>query len=531
MSKKPSLIIMALLSMFSAQVLGKPLVSIEASGQTRVTVPKNTLAAIYYTITNNSSQPLTLNLEPLQGITQNIAGASIICKQPIQLPPHGSCLLTLVANGNNLPTVPVTGLQLYRKTKEGKVYSKPPKGQEIYAARGSNRYKLIVISGDPLTLFDVPKTIPPKTPITKVLTVQNASTNLIIKSIAVSLASMSEANPAKVIIDASDCMRVNGLFPGQTCAINFTPARLSSPIKMEEKFKVIISANGSSMYQTTAHLTLSPFIPITYDQHPQIVPFPSSSGLQLTLNNISDESQHLNFTTPEYWRDVSYTGCPDLMLPGSSCTLTFTSKKANNAGIFTIKALSAQGQYKSRINIPIAFADADNNLVYAVSSSTYYAVNIDKTFTRSPLSMGFQWCPPGIACNQITTNATDLYNGMSNSLKIRTAFAGADLNTYAAGYCATIPSGNLNLHYYLPAVCELGNSLQGADCHSNRSNIYNNLIQYGFLSNLNGPLWSSTEINAGAAWLEFYYGPIIAWQYEYLTDFYATVVCVTKGSL
>ncbi|CAM2940052.1 protein with a bacterial immunoglobulin-like domain [Legionella steigerwaltii] len=533
MCNQLSKLMVVFLVLFCAEVMAKPVVSIVASGKTSVSVPQNTLAAIYYTVTNNSSRPLTLNLEPLTGITQSVAGAPIVCGQPIVLPPQGSCLLTLVANGNNLPRSPVTGLRLSRKTKASKVYSMPTPGQDIYVIRGSNTPELVVISGDPIILYEVLNTAP----VTKVLTIQNASTNLIVNSIAVELTSWSQSNPNDVLIDASNCNRAGGLLPGQTCMINFTPAMLATPIKTTEKFDVIISANGSSKTQTTAHLTLNPPVPITYSSaqysdNPQIVPFPSGS-LQLTLTNISGEAQTLNFTLPSSWRGVSYTGCSNPLAANSSCILTLSSTQANYASLFTINATSSSG-YTSKILVPVAFVDADNNLVYSVNASTYSAVNMNHAVLISTSNVGYQWCSTSLTnCNQITTGATNSYNGMVNSSQIIAAFTaqGAALNTYAAGYCATLPNGTLNLNYYLPAICELGDSLQGAGCNPNTDNIYSNLIQYGFLSNFNGPFWSATEITTGAAWLDFFYGPVIGYQYQYVTNFYASVACVTQGHL
>ena len=539
MSNQLSKIMALFFAMFCTQVMANSVVSIVASGQTSVSVPQSTLAAIYYTVTNNSSRNLTLNLEPLQGITQSVAGGPMVCGQPIILPPTGSCLLTLIANGNNLPNSPVTGLRLYRNTKASKVYSMPPPGQDIYVTKGTNTPELVVISGEPVTLYQAPNTNPPSTPVTKVLTIQNASPHLIVHTLTVELTFMSQGNPNDVLINASDCNRAEGLLPGQTCVINFTPAMLTPPISAAEKFEVILSANQSSRAQATAHLTLNPPVPITYSSmlysdNPQIVPFPLSSGnLELTLKNISNDVQTLSFTPPSHWAGVSYIGCTTPVAPNMSCTLTFTSTRANYAGLFSITATSST-DYKSNILVPVAFADADNNLVYSVNTfaSTYSAVNTSNIALISPTNVGYQWCPSGMAspCN-ITTNATSLYNGMSNTLAITSTFSLYPINTYAAGYCTSIPSGTLNLGYYLPSICELGDKFQGAGCNPNTNNIYSNLIQYGFLSNFNGPFWSSTEINAGASWLEFFYVPSIAWQYEYLTNFYSSVVCVTQGNL
>lgn len=510
--------------LFSCQTLAEPVVSIVASGATKVSVPPNSLAAIYYTVTNNTSRSMTFELEPLRGITQSTTGAPYVCKKPIALGPYEHCLLTLIVNGSQLPNWPVTGLRLSRKTNQSKIYSTPPTGQDLYVTQAPDVPSLVVISGDPIRLngFIDNQT----TPVTKVLIVQNASTTLTTKNIQVALTSVEGSTPSDVSVDATDCNPAGGVPPGQTCMINFTPATQSGLPSAPEYFDVIISANNNAMYQTTAHLILNPPVPIiysstTYNNGPQIIPFPVSSGnLQLTLTNISSETQTLRFTAPQNWSNVSYSGCASPLSPtgpSSSCVLIFTSTRPNYAGIFTIKATS--NNTSVTIPVSIAFADADNNLVYSVNGSSYNAVQTNPGY--------LQWCPPGNnPCNQTTTNAVSLYNGLANTTAITTIFGENDPN-YAASYCANLTGGN----YYLPAICELGDSTQSAGCTPNTNNIYSNLVKYGFLANFIGPFWSSTEIQKGAAWLEFYFGPHFSYQYQYVTDFYANVACVVNKSV
>jgi hypothetical protein len=522
MGKKLSKITALFLLIFSVQTLAQPVVSIIASGATRISVAPTSLAAIYYTVTNNTNRNLVLNLEPLQGITQSTTGAPYVCGHPIALGPHGHCLLTLIANGSQLPKHPVTGLRLSRKTNQSKIYSTPPSGQDIYVTQASDIPGLVIVSGDPIRLqgYIANET----TPITKVLTLQNASTTLTTKSIEVALTSVEGSLPSDVTVDATNCNPPEGLLPGQTCLVYFTPATPSGSPNATEFFDVIITADDNAKYQTTARLTLNPPVPITFSSEafgtgPQIIPFPEGSGsLQLTLTNISSEPQTLQFAAPDRWNKVSITGCSSPLSPAgspsSSCVLEFTAAQPNYAGIFTITAISNESSLT--VPVPMAFADSDNNLVYSVQNSSYRAVYPNPGY--------LQWCPPGDnPCNQITTHADDLYNGLSNTNAITTAFGESDPN-YAASLCVNLVSSN----YYLPAICELGDSLQSAGCKPNTDNIYSNLVQYGFLEQFNGPFWSSTEIQAGAAWLEFFYGPFFSYQYQYVSDFYASVACVTN---
>ena len=531
MSKKLSKIIVLIFALLSIEVMAQPVVSILAAGATSIAVPPNTLAAIYYNITNNTPQTLTLNYEPLPGITQSTSGDQV-CGQPIVLAPNASCLFTLVANGSNLPSSPVKGLRLYREVRSGKIYSTPPSGQDIYVTSGSSTPELIVVSGDPVVLYQS------SSPVTKVLTIQNASTSLTVSSITVSL----NPYPNPVIIDKTDCN--SGLQPGQTCAINFTPT--GTALTSAQQFEVIVSANGNSSAQATASLTLNPVVPITYNSHtygsnPQIVTFGVNNPLYIRLNNVSGEDQTLSFNPPNYWSQVNISGCTSISSNGT-CTLILNSSKANYAGLFTINSTSRSG-YTTQVLMPVAFQDISNNLVYSVNPPYYLAI---QTTPQNPPPQNpppqyspNQWCSSSANpnCNLFVTGATDLNNGFVNTSNITSTFTSVNylLNTYAAGYCSNLSTSGLS--YYLPAVCELGNDLQGAGCATGTDNIYNNLIQYGFLTNFIGPFWSSTantdsnniEI-PGSAWLQFLYTSYIGFQYTYFTDFNASFACAAQGT-
>lgn len=117
--------------------------------------------------------------------------------------------------------------------------------------------------------------------------------------------------------------------------------------------------------------------------------------------------------------------------------------------------------------------------------------------------------------NYNTTNAQSLTDGEYNNLTGNTHLIthaliyGLPNNpaTYAAALCYNYTGGSASSgDWYLPAICEMGNTgVLGTPCSGsdNIDNIYSNLYGLGFLQNMNGgenPIysggyWSSTELS------------------------------------
>jgi hypothetical protein len=93
------------LLMWTAGQAGTPLWTFIPLTPTTISVPSNTSATIKYQVTNQSNKPHTLAMIPIQGIAQINIGENV-CSNPFVLPRKGSfCILSLQANGSQLPQV------------------------------------------------------------------------------------------------------------------------------------------------------------------------------------------------------------------------------------------------------------------------------------------------------------------------------------------------------------------------------------------------------------------------------------------
>ncbi len=91
----------------------------------------------------------------------------------------------------------------------------------------------------------------------------------------------------------------------------------------------------------------------------------------------------------------------------------------------------------------------------------------------------------------IGPGAQSLTDGLGNTLNIVNVLGTG--SSYAAELCYQSMNGGASTGtWYLPAICQLSGSGQGAGCASGLANIDSNLVQIGF-GNLSGIFWSSTE--------------------------------------
>jgi hypothetical protein len=154
-------------------------------------------------------------------------------------------------------------------------------------------------------------------------------------------------------------------------------------------------------------------------------------------------------------------------------------------------------------------------LVWDVSGSTAQVIATSDAI-NSPQSWSFDFVNiPGITDTSKTPpDGTDICNGATdgscNTGKIMDQYP--DSNFSAAGLCYGITSDNSGEvppgTWYLPAICQMGGSGQGAGCSSDLpipNNIDTNLVQLGF-GGLEGTYWSSTESSSDPQYLAW-------WQY------------------
>lgn len=98
-----TLIIASLVMMGSQAYAGLPLWTLTPLTATSISVASNETATVSYTVTNQSSKPHTLVMQPIKGVSQVttiVAGGT--CANPFVLAGHASCELNLEIHGNEL---------------------------------------------------------------------------------------------------------------------------------------------------------------------------------------------------------------------------------------------------------------------------------------------------------------------------------------------------------------------------------------------------------------------------------------------
>jgi len=92
----------------SAACAETPLWTFDPLTATTVSVPANGSAIVQYRVTNQSSRPHTLIMQPIQGIAQITTGLGV-CGNPFVLSGKNSCILFLQINGSQLNSPIVDG--------------------------------------------------------------------------------------------------------------------------------------------------------------------------------------------------------------------------------------------------------------------------------------------------------------------------------------------------------------------------------------------------------------------------------------
>jgi hypothetical protein len=107
--------------------------------------------------------------------------------------------------------------------------------------------------------------------------------------------------------------------------------------------------------------------------------------------------------------------------------------------------------------------------------------------------------------SSVLTNAQSLTDGASNSTAIiNTGGIGSNAALTCQQYSVTVGSATYT-NWYLPAICEMGGSGEGAGCSGSTANMVTNLSAYL----PSGNYWSSTEFSAvptSNAWYQFFNG-------------------------
>jgi hypothetical protein len=237
------------------------------------------------------------------------------------------------------------------------------------------------------------------------------------------------------------------------------------------------------------------------------VPVGGGSGSITITNTGTNTAYDVSAMLPGGWSGVTQdsSGCASVA-PADACTLTFTSTSPYVAQ----RNLSITGDnLTSPPTITLVFS-MDGYLVWSVPTASSALV-----LASSDASSSQSWSPnlsniAGITETSVGPPCNGATDGACDTAQIEAVY-GSPYTTYAAGLCDEITSDNTGTvamgTWYLPSICELGGSGQGAGCSSGLANIDSNLMQLGFGGFTADNYWSSTEYSGVPtvyAWAEYF---------------------------
>ncbi|MCC5792641.1 MAG: IPT/TIG domain-containing protein [Legionellaceae bacterium] len=428
---------------------------------TTIAVPANVSATVQYRVTNQSSKPHTLTMQPVRGITQITTGLGI-CGNPFVLRGKNSCILSLQINGSQL-NGPVT---------DGPVVCQQGSLNQCYRPGSANILRItqappitdavITVTGSPLTL-----TVNGQT---GQLTINNTSTQLAATNIISNFT--GTALDGNVTETGNTCANVP---PGGSCTLTYTPGDTVVP---QTNFTI----QGTNTNELTAAIAIQSGITLT-----GIVPAsgPSSGGTGFTLTG------------------TGLTGATSVTFGGIAATSVHVVDSTTVTGVTPAHEVGAVDVV---IDTPAGGATLVNGYTYVATAvgqpafgGTIACLNeginnlIAATADNGTL---IQWGGLGTVVDASSTT-----DGASNTAAIVTALGDNGDTPYAAQLCndfAVDSQGNTPCEggntcydgWFLPAVNNEGSGQLNC-LYTNRGTIG------GFATTF---YWSSSESNANGAW-------------------------------
>ncbi len=229
-----------------------------------------------------------------------------------------------------------------------------------------------------------------------------------------------------------------------------------------------------------------------------IIPVNSGSGTITIKNTGANTAYNVHVTLPSGWTGMTQdaSNCTSIAPNNGTCTVTFTTTTP-----YVAQAnISVVGDNISNTPTTRLAFSVQGYLVWNVSSLTTVEV-VDNVNQATSVGWGF-W---GTA---IGSGAQSLTDGSGNTNAIVGA-VGID-TTYAAVLCYQSTHGGASVgSWYLPAICQMGNSSMGAGCPAGLANLYTNLAQLGLGNLTTYTYWSSTEYSSGG------HSPYWSWGLNY----------------
>lgn len=267
--------------------------------------------------------------------------------------------------------------------------------------------------------------------------------------------------------------------PAQTCSVTNGSGTMGS--SNVSNVQIVCATNA-----TTISVSSTGVIPVNAD-----------SGSIAVTNTGTNTGYNIHASLPSGWLDVDQdaSACAALAA-GDTCQITFTSTTPYVAqGNIAITGDNVDLSPTTSLAFSV-----NDYLVWSVPSSSSVLVISDSDVSSSHLWSATANNIPGITTDSISppdacNGATD---GLCNTSQI-VAYYLTPYTNYAAGLCyqitsdnsGTIPAGT----WFLPSICEMGQSGGNANCSSGLANVSKNLFSLGFTDNLNpnALYWTSTE--------------------------------------
>ncbi|HAT6978714.1 TPA: hypothetical protein JAN54_10555 [Legionella pneumophila] len=448
---------------------GSPVWTFEPLTATSVAVPSNSTATVEYRVTNQSTKPHTLVMQPIKSIVQITTGLGV-CGNPFVLRGKSSCILSLRINGSQLSSPIVDGPIVCQQGSANQCY-RPSAANILHIVQAPPiTDAVITVIGSPLILtVNGP---------TGQLTINNTTTEVAATNITSNFT--GTALDGNVTETGNTCANVP---PGGSCTLTYTPGNTIVP---QTNFTI----RGTNTNVLTAAIAIQ-------------------SGSTLTA--VNPNSGTASGGTGVVLTGTGLTGATAVTFGGIAAT---SVNVVNSTTVTAVTPAHAIGPVDVVIDTPVGGATLANGYTYLTTAvgqpsgggiiaclngglNNLIAATADN-------SSGIIWGGVGTA---IGADAQSDIDGANNTATIVACLTGPGggpgcpqniaVNTYAAGICSTYevdsqgntpcePGNTCYSDWFLPADNNLTVTGQLNCLFTNRLSIG------GFV---NASYWSSTEVS------------------------------------
>lgn len=441
---------------------GIPLWTFEAQTPTHLALPANNIAIVQYRVTNQSSKPHTLSMQPIPGITQITTGLNV-CGNPFVLRSKNSCILSLQINGSLIKSAITDGPVVCQQGNLNQCY-RPSKANILRITQAPPITSAVIsVTGSPLTLTVAG--------LTGQLTINNMSTQVAATNITSNFT--GTALEGNVTETGNTCANVP---PGGSCTLTYTPG---NTMVSQTNFTI----QGSNTNALTAAIAIQ-------------------SGSTLTA--ITPTSGAASGGTGFTLTGTGLTGATGVTFDGVAAT---SVNVVNSTTVTGVTPAHATGAVDIVINTPAGSATLANGYTYVATTvgqpafgGTIACLNTGNNLIAATAdnSTDIEWGGSGIV---VGAGAQSDTNGASNTTAIVTALGNNGGTPYAAQLChdfevdsqgnTPCQAGNACYHdWFLPAVNNLTNTGQ-LNC------LFTNRVAIGGFAG--GVYWGSTEFSGDPA--------------------------------